>query len=257
MITRALRPAIILLAGVLLAGVPAGATDVTRALERMAAALEPGADMKADVEFLIYNDRGEQVRWTGRYLRTTTPPVKRVVLDAPADLAGVSVVVKGGPADVSGIRIYLPFVRRVREIRRDMEGASFMGSDFTFEDIGFVAMEFHQHTLLSEETLDDGRSCMRLDSVPDRSWWYGRVAYCIDTTDWIPRRTEYFDPAGRKYKVRTMRVETVGGHPTPVSMTMEVLPEGTRTVMTLSNVAYDTGITPAMLEPEESAATTR
>lgn len=229
--------------------VPARATDVTRTLQHMAAALEPGRDMRAKVEFLIDNGRGERVRWIGRYYRTTTPAVKRIVLDSPDDLAGVSLVLEGGPAELRGVRIYLPFVRRIREIRRDMRGASFMGSDFTFEDLGFVEMEFHQHTVVGEAT-EDGRPCLRVDSVPDRSWWYGRIAYCIDTEDWIPRRTEYFDRAGVLYKVRTMEVETVGGHPTPVRMTMDVLPDKTKTTMILTGVRYDTGLTPAMLRAE-------
>lgn len=225
------------------------AADVTQTLERMAAALEPGRDMRANLEFLIDNTRGERVRWTGHYYRTTTPPAKRVVLDGPADLAGVSVELEGGPADLRGVRIYLPFVRRVREIRRDMQGASFMGSDFNFEDLGFVEMEFHQHTMVGEET-HDGRTCLRVDSVPDKSWWYGRIAYCIDTQDWIPRRTEYFDRAGVLYKVRTMSVETVDGHATPVRMTMDVLPDKTKTTMILTDVKYDTGLAPAMMQAD-------
>jgi len=232
------------------------ATDVTAALERMAAALEPGRDMRANVEFLIDNTRGERVRWTGRYYRTTTPPAKRVVLDAPGDLAGVSVVLQGGPAELRGVRIYLPFVRRIREIRRDMRGASFMGSDFNFEDLGFVEMEFHQHTIVGEET-HDGRTCLRVDSVPDKSWWYGRIAYCIDAQDWIPRRTEYFDRAGVLYKVRTMSVEMVGEHATPVRMTMDVLPDKTKTTMTFTNVKYDTGLSPAMLQADAPDTTRR
>jgi hypothetical protein len=228
---------------------PVPATDVTKALEHMAAALEPGRDMRATVEFLIDNGRGERVRWAGRYYRTTTPAVKRIVLDAPDDLAGVSVVLEGGPAELRGVRIYLPFVRRIREIRRDMRGASFMGSDFTFEDLGFVEMEFHQHTVVGDATYD-GRPCLRVDSVPDRSWWYGRIAYCIETEDWLPRRTEYFDRAGVLYKVRTMAVETVGGHPTPMRMTMDVLPDKTKTTMILTDVRYDSGLTPAMLRAE-------
>ncbi len=247
------RIAITIGAATLLAALatPASSTDVTKTLERMAAALEPGRDMRANVEFLIDNPRDERVRWTGQFFRTTSPAVRRVVLDSPDDLAGVSVVLKGGPADLRGVRIYLPFVRRTREIRRDMQGASFMGSDFNFEDLGFVTMDFHQHTLMKEE-IYDGRPCVRIDSVPDRSWWYGRISYCIDTEDSIPRRTEYFDPAGVLYKVRTMTVETVGGHPTPVRMTMQVLPDKTATTMNLTDVRYDTGLTPAMLEVEGS-----
>lgn len=227
------------------------ATDVADVLRRMSAALEPARDMRADVEFLIDNERGQRVRWTGRYERLTEPPIKRIVLRTPPDLAGVSVVLEGGARDLRGMRIHLPFVRRTREIQRDMQGASFMGSDFNFEDLGFVQMDFHQHTLRGEETID-GRPCLRIDSVPDQSWWYGRISHCIDVEDSLPRRTEYFDRAGVLHKVRTMTIERVGGHRTPVRIVMEVPPARTKTTMILTAVEYDVGLTPAMLEAAEA-----
>jgi hypothetical protein len=139
-------------------------------------------------------------------------------------------------------RIYLPFVRRVREIESDMRGESFLGTDFNFEDLGLEELEFHEQALRGEEEFQ-GRACYRMESVPDRSWWYGRIVRCVDKKDYLPRLTQYYDPAGLLYKVRTFeRVETIDGHPTPVDVLMEVIPGRTSSRLVLRDVEYDTGL---------------
>lgn len=221
-------------------GVPAQ-DDVMQILQRMNDALEPGRDMRAAVEFVIDNEKGERVRWMGTYVRMSEPARKRFVLDHPADLRGVAVTLEGTPSTVAGVRIYLPFVRRVRTISDEMRGASFMGSDFNFEDLGFVDLEYQQHTLLGPEQAD-GRRCWRVDSRPTRTWWYGRISRCIDQEDYLPRTTRYYTPGDMLYKVRTMEVARIGGYATPVRMTMEVVPAHTETTLTLSEIEYDTGL---------------
>src|SRR5437867_11909626 len=58
----------------------------------MRAAAEPGRDMRAAVELMITNPQGERVRWTGQFYRLTGPPARRrLVLETPVDLRGVSI----------------------------------------------------------------------------------------------------------------------------------------------------------------------
>jgi hypothetical protein len=220
-----------------------GAVDVTELLGRMQRAAEPGRDMRAGFAFVITNARGERVHWTGQYYRTSRPaPRKRLAFDAPVDLRGVSVSVRRTEEERDRIRVYLPFVRRVRELDADMRGESFLGTDFNFEDLGFEQLDYARHALLGQDEVD-GRACRILESVPDRSWWYGRIVRCIDEKDHLPRRTDYYDPAGVLYKRRTFdRVVTIAGHPTPVEVTMEVIPARTSTRLVLRDVEYDTGL---------------
>ncbi len=73
--------------------------------------------------------------------------------------------------------------------------------------------------------------------------WYGRVIRCLDKQDFLPRRTEHFAPNGMLYKIRTIDcVESIAGHPTPVEITMEVVPERTSSRIVLRNVEYATGL---------------
>jgi len=242
-IRRHLAPRVLAALALLLFARPAAATDVTDVLARMRRAIEPGRDMRASFELVMTNAQGERVRWGGQFYRLGgLQAKKRLVFDSPVDLRGVSVSVQRTDGARDRTRIYLPFVRRVREIESDMRGESFLGTDFNFEDLGLEELEFHEHALRGEEELH-GRACWRVESVPDRSWWYGRIARCIDKKDYLPRLAQYYDPAGLLYKVRTFeRVETIDGHPTPVDVLMEVIPGHTSSRLVLRDIEYDTGL---------------
>jgi hypothetical protein len=232
----------------LLPGIARGA-DVIDVLGRMRRAAEPGHDERAAVELVITNAQGERVHWTGQFYRLDGSEArKRLVLDSPVDLRSVSITVQRTAPGADRFRVYLPFIRRIREIDADMRGESFLGTDFNYEDLGFEEIEFHQHTLRGEEEVV-GRGCYRVESVPAHSWWYGRIVRCIDRKDYLPRRTEYYDPAGMLYKIRTLdRVETIAGHPTPTELTMEVVPARTSSRIILKDVEYDTGLASELFE---------
>jgi hypothetical protein len=223
---------------------PSRAIDVMQVLENMRTAQSPGRDMRAKVEFVIENAGQPAIRWSGSFERLTAPAIQRLVLDRPADLAGVTVIVRGGPREMHGVEIYLPFVRRVREIGRDMRGVSFMGTDFNFEDLGFVELDYQRHEIVGDDVID-GRPCHRVDSVPQRGWWYGRISRCVDAEDFLPRRTDYFAPGGDRFKTRLMHVETIAGHPTPTRIEMRVAPANAETTLILTDVEYDVGLDPS------------
>jgi outer membrane lipoprotein-sorting protein len=228
--------------GATLAFAPGAArgADVNDVLARMRSATEPGSDMRATVVFAIVNERGETVKWTGHlYRRRGVSPRMRVVLDDPIDLRGTEVSVAGSADGTSKTRIYLPSLRRVRQIESDMRGESFLGTDFNYEDLGLQQLDFQQHRL---EDAGDA-SCYHVESIPSRGWWYGRIDRCIDKKDYLPRRTEYYDRNGVLWKVRTLdAVKKIGGHPTPTEITMQIIPQHTSTTITLSEVQYDTGL---------------
>jgi outer membrane lipoprotein-sorting protein len=228
----------------------ASGRDVMEIVERARLATALGKDIRATVTFEIVNARGEIVQWTGSYYRRNQPDARvRLVLDAPADLRGVEVVTRPTKEGISSTRIYLPSLRRVRELVSDMRGESFLGTDFNYEDLGFQGLEYSQYAL-SEATDPDGRSCYRVDAVPQQGWWYGRISSCIDRKTFLPLRTEYYDRSGVLWKIRTLAgIETIASHPTPTVITMQTVPAGTLTRITLSHVQYDTGLADVLFEP--------
>jgi hypothetical protein len=220
-----------------------GATDVLDVVQQMRAALEPGRDRRAALTIDVVNERGEQVRWSGHVYRMHGEPSRqKIVLEHPADLRGVTVTAVRRPGRLDLMRIHLPSIRRTREILKDIRGESFLWTDFNNEDIGLERLDYVRQTLDGTERVAD-RPCHRLVSIPQASWYYGRIVRYVDRRTHLPIRTEYFDPAGTLFKVRTLeRIETIGGHPTPLRVVMEVPPADTRTVLSLSEVEYDVGL---------------
>ncbi|MCC6766534.1 MAG: outer membrane lipoprotein-sorting protein [Deltaproteobacteria bacterium] len=220
-----------------------GAMDVTEALQRMRQASFAGKDLRAQFTFDIVNAKGESVRWAGHYFRRNAPDARiRLSFDAPADLHGTEVRVVGGAKGESRVSVYMPGLRRVREINGDMRGESFFGTDFNYEDLGLQPLEFQQHTL-TEAKDPEGRDCYRIESTPQHGWWYGRIVRFLDRASFLPLRTEYYDRAGVLWKVRTLgKIQTIASHPTATEITMETVPTKTSTRITLSEVAYDKGL---------------
>jgi outer membrane lipoprotein-sorting protein len=241
--------AVALVTAIVASAALASAADVNTVLTKMRRAVAPGEDMRANVTFTMTNARGEDVQWTGRmYRRAGSDSRTRIVLEHPLDLRGTDVTVVRTPDGGSRARIYLPAIRRVREISGDMRGESFLGTDFTYEDLGFQQVEYRQHALLDEAELD-GRDCYVVESKPDEGWWYGRVVRWVDQRDFLPRRTEYYDRNGVLWKVRTFdQVRTIAGRPTWTRLVMKTLPTGTATTIELRDVEYDTGLSSALFE---------
>ncbi len=232
----------VLAAGILVmfAAQPAQGIDVSEVLTRTRNATEPGKDMKATAVFSIANERGEVVRWTGHLYRRSGPTSRfRIVFDDPIDLRGTEVAVERAGDGATKTQIYLPSLRRVRQIDADTRGESFLGTDFNYEDLGLQQLEYQQHRL--KESKDP--ACYHVESIPSRGWWYGRIDRCIDRKNYLPLRTEYYDRSGVLWKVRTLGgVKKIGGYPTATEIKMETIPQRTSTTITLSDIEYDTGI---------------
>jgi hypothetical protein len=226
------------------------AMDVTEVLMRAQQATTPDASMRAKFEFVITNAKGDNVHWAGQlYRRGGSDPRVRLVFDAPLDLRGTEVAVAGSPGGGSRTRVYLPALRRVRELSADMRGESFLGTDFNYEDLGFLQLEFEQHALRSNGAAAADGDCYKLESVPASGWWYGRIVRCIDKKTYLPRRTEYYDRAGILWKLRTFdEIKKIGLYPTATEITMTTVPTATSTRIRLSDIAYDSRLPDSVFE---------
>jgi len=243
--TQALRRRLAAAGAVAFVLVPAlgRAADVNDVLARMRQALEPGKDMRADFTFVINNGRGEDVRWSGRLYRQSGSNVRtRLVFDTPLDMRGTELTLRRRAGETTEARVYLPAIRRVRDVTGNTRGESFLGTDFNYEDLGFQHLDYQQHALREDGKIAD-RPCYVLESIPDQGWWYGKIVRWIDKKTYLPLRTEYYDRSGVQWKVRTFEhVKTVDSFPTATTITMDTVPLHTATRIELSNVDYNVGL---------------
>jgi len=180
------------------------------------------------------------VTWRGDYHREPGSTGRTSIrFESPADIRGTRVSILHDATDEAYARVWIPAIQRQREIRGDLRGESFLGTDFNYEDLGVGWLDYQGHAVGGTATVD-GQPCTKLESAVSRGWWYGKIVRLVSDANGLPLRTEYFDRNGTLWKVRTIeQVDVIEGRPTPVAIRMETLPSKTRTTLRFSNVRYD------------------
>jgi len=104
--------------------------------------------------------------------------------------------------------LYLPAVRKIRRISASDRGDSFLGTDFSYEDVKNEAkpnLADYGHQRLGVSTVD-GVECIIVEGIPvskkvARELGYSKVVSYIDSDIWISRKTEFWDIKGNPLKV--------------------------------------------------------
>ncbi len=213
-----------------------------------------GADMKADIRMeLIMADGKKRIRVL-TMLRWNDPKSKDqkyfLYFREPADVRGMTFMVWKYPLKESDRWIYVPAIDLVRRIAARDARSSFVGSDFTYEDVSGRNIAADAHTLLREEKLDD-RDCYVVESVPKEPADYVKRISWIDKTAFLPLKEEYYDVQKELARVFTAdKIEDVAAtesrerksYPTATRRTMKNLKAGHRTEVTYTSVLYNVGL---------------
>lgn len=161
----------------------------------------------------------------------------------PADVKDMTFMVYKYPAKDDDRWLFVPAINMVRRIAAQDKRSSFVGSDFTYEDVSGRDIEDDTHTIIKEEKVD-GKDCYVIKSTPkaaDVDYSY-KISW-IDKTDYLPLKEEYYDRKGELYKVFTAdEIKNVKGFPTVTERTMKNLQSGHRTEVTFTKVDYNIGI---------------
>jgi outer membrane lipoprotein-sorting protein len=101
---------------------------------------------------------------------------------------------------------YNPEIGKEMKIHPSMMLQSWMGSDFTNDDIVKESsiLDDYTHTLEGKKTVD-GMECyvVRLDPKPNAAVVWGKLLYYVRTADCLPVKQEFYDQHGRLKKMLT------------------------------------------------------
>jgi len=144
--------------------------------------------------------------------------------------------------------LYLPAMRKTRRISGGERGGSFLGTDFTFEDIKNQSrgslLDRTWKTVGIEEA--DGRACYAIEGVPTtaavaKELGYAKLKTYIDVELALMRRTDFWDDAGALFKSISIRdYEQIDGIWTARTMEAKNLKQEHATVFTITDVRYNT-----------------
>ena len=174
-----------------------------------------------------------------------------VVFDLPRDLQGTSILTVTHPDSPSDQWLYLPSLRRTRRIATSNRSSSFMGSEFTFEDIGSQDLRQYRYRYLRKETLD-GTASYVLERFPiEEGSAYARQVLWWDTGEYRLLRVDYYDREDAH--VKSLRLDGYqqyeGGQWRPDRMVMNELTSGKSTTLEWSEYAFATGLSDRDFDP--------
>ncbi|MDR2728593.1 MAG: outer membrane lipoprotein-sorting protein [Chitinispirillales bacterium] len=142
---------------------------------------------------------------------------------------------------------WVPNISRVIKIPPSMMTQSWMGSDFTNDDLvrGASVVNDYTHSFLSD-TVSDGADAWRVQLIPRPAapvvW--SKVIMWVTKGDYIRRRVEFFDERGALVSVLVLdNVKKMGGRTIPTRMTMTPQNKpGYRTVMEYNDAQFNISI---------------
>ena len=170
-----------------------------------------------------------------------------------------SVIVFGEPASIRGTRfltienqgrandqwIFLPSLGMVRRIAAAEGSGSFLGTDFSYDDISSAERrtDLDNHRLLREERFRE-RDCYVIESVPvDTGYQYSRMLQWIDRENYVPHKVELYDRRGTHVKtLEILELREVQGRLAPTVTRMTTHAAGTSTSLNVQNLRYDDNI---------------
>lgn len=232
-----------------LAGAAAAADppDVDSLIARMKAALEPAQSSIRQVDLAISGEDGGTTQWSIAQARKVVNGQGRIlnVLLAPAGSRGIaSLTIDGTPAETA---LFVPSIRRVRTLVPRDGYEAFLGSDFTYFDLGFVRRQDKYKVLGAEPR--NGRDAWRIQQIPASPWFYSQIVSWIDQQNLLPIERDYYSPAGDLWKVQTFdNVVTIDGQPESLRIVMEDRQTGGRSVMTVSNLRFGVELPDSLFE---------
>jgi Outer membrane lipoprotein-sorting protein len=184
-----------------------------------------------------------------------TPDGDRLLLHFtyPNDIRGTGFLVWEHPSADDERFLFLPSLGRVRRIAGAETQESFVGSDFTYEDIG--GREFDEYTYAfagsdgtsASWTPPGGgppRAAWRLESTrKDASAEFPRVVSLVLKDSYVVVAAEIYNRRNEKQKVYTVRrVDQIQGIWTVMESEMTNALEKTRTELMLEQTAYNLGL---------------
>ena len=175
----------------------------------------------------------------------------------PADIAGTGFLVwehnsAAGAARVEDERfLFLPSLARVRRIAGSEAQESFVGSDFTYEDIGGREFDDYTYTLVNE-TAVNGTAYTLESRARNPNARFPRVVSIIRKDNFVVIHADIYNKRDEPAKVfDATKVEKIGKYWTVTAMTMKDLGQKTRTEMLVEKAEYDIGLGDEMFTRRE------
>jgi hypothetical protein len=198
---------------------------------------------------------GERTRELDLYERREPADEQKAILFflTPAEVKGTGFLAythKGRPADQW---LYLPELKRVRQITARTRKESFVGTDLSYHDLDLIqemvswSEEDARSSLRSEETVG-GTPTHVIELTPAREdIEYKKIVIWLGKDDLVPRQLEFYeDGADPKKRLQQGEVRAIGAIPVAHHIEVKTLTAGTQTDIDISDVQFNQKLDPEL-----------
>lgn len=206
-----------------------------------------GEDRTSTWQMILVDKKGRQrVREAVFYSKDDGQDTKTLIYFwKPADIKGTGFLSYeyDNPKKQDDRWLYLPALKKVRRISGTSNDDYFMGTDFTYNDMGKRPVNEDTHRLLREEE-KHGHKCWVIESIPgDKDYLYSKTISWIRQDSFCKARVEYFDRRGSLLKILTVPdQEKQDGFWTAFKMVMDNTQKNHKTILELKEITYNQGI---------------
>jgi hypothetical protein len=240
----------------LLAGMAFGlhAQDAARSTEAASIVRESRDRIKADTvstrsRMVIQAKNGSSSERLIDQYSKDGPKGKRtmIVFQQPDTVKGTRFLTMENPGTADDRWIFLPGVGKVRRMAASEGSGSFVGTDFSYDDISSMSrgIDLDTHTLLREESLVAGGgtsiACYVIQSVPkDSSYQYSKMLLWIAKDTKLNLKIELYGKTNTLVKTVEMSgIKEVQGRITTTVTKMTTHTAGTSTTIYMDIIKYD------------------
>ena len=209
--------------------------------------------MKANFE--VFDKDGHGRKKTFIYRRIGSPGNSKtlVVFTSPEEIRGVALLSINQRGVTDRQYMYVPATERVRRVVPRERSARFIGTDFTFEDIAERVLDDFTYRLLSDTETIEGRKTYKVEAAPvdaARSQ-YKFIYYWVAQDAPVILHAEMYDAQGREVRVlHASGLKRVAGIWGAHHVEMSSVQEGTRTVLSIDEVKFNTNLDEKLFTPE-------
>ena len=208
----------------------------------------PGKDMRVVVNMRLIESGGKERTRELTMLRLNAESTQDqkyfIYFHKPADVEGMTFMVYRYSQKDDDRWLYMPALDLVKRIAANDKRSSFVGSDFTYEDVSGRDLSEDDFSIVKEEKLSNN-DCYLLKSVPKnpKGTEYSYKLSWIDKTTFLPWKEEFYDVRGELYKVFTAEeVRDISGFPTITKRKMENVKNKRQTSVVYSQIEYNVGL---------------
>ena len=189
----------------------------------------------ADATMILIDKKGKQ---KVRKVKMWTKGKKKRVVKflKPADVKGVGFLVLSD----NEMYLYMPAFKKIRRIASHVKHQSFMGTDFSYDDISTTEYTKHYTGKLLKET--DKKYIIEAKRKKSSDKEYDKLKMWVDKTSFLPTKVEMYKKNKLKKVMINNKIEKIGKYWMATDIVMTNVKKKHKTRLKMENLKFDKAV---------------